>query len=215
MAEVSKDYEKIVLRIKDGMIPVVMPSRAVQERTWEVAVTKLKPAWMANGAEEAVSDAYLYEEYKKQKMNRAGFFKNIPDRPYLVWTKPGQKPDAETCRKTFDEQKKYYATLVREHADLYDPTDLIPTEYLALQSTFTHAVREQFKEEQGDEDLNPAIIKPLDYDTYTRFLSVGAFSLGDVPDAFFNPISGYRRVYFGDGVVVALGRNGFRPAARS
>ncbi len=216
MAEVSKDYAKISERIRLGMTPVVMPSRAVQEASWEVALQKLKPTWMKSEAEEAVNDAYLYEEYKKQKMNRTetGFFKDIPDRPYLVWTVPGQKPDAETCSKTFDEQRASYAELVRQNPDLYDQTDLIPTEYIALQDTFTHAVQQQFKEEQG-EDANPGVIKPLDYDTYTRFLSAGAFSGGHIPYACFHPDSGHRRVHFGYDVSGAHGLRGFRPAARS
>ena len=214
MAEVSKDYAKISERIKAGMVPVVMPSRAVQEASWEVALRKLKPTWMQSSTEEAVSDAYLYEEYKKQKMNRAGFFKDIPDRPYLVWTVPGQKPDAETCSKTFDEQRASYAELVRQNPDLYHQTDLIPTEYIALQSTFTSAVRQQFKEEQG-EDANPGVIKPLDYDTYTRFLRAGAFSVGIVPRAYFDPGSVNRRVRFSTDDSDANGECGFRPAARS
>lgn len=212
--EVTREYAKIQERIKAGMIPVVMPSRKVQEKTWETATTNLKPVWMKSGAEETVNDAYLYEEYKKQKMKRSGFFKNLPDRPYLVWTHPGQKPSADTCSKTFDAQQEYYAELVREHPDLYDPTDLTPTEYLALQATFTHGVREKFKKEQG-EDTEPTTIKPLDQDTYTRFLSAGAFSDGDVPIACFHPDSGYQQLGFSYGNPDADGKGGFRPAARS
>lgn len=43
-AEVAKDREKIVERIKEGMIPVVMPGRSVQERTWGGTPPTLNPS---------------------------------------------------------------------------------------------------------------------------------------------------------------------------
>ena len=212
--EVAKDYAKIVERIKAGMVPVVMPSRSVQEATWEEAQTKLKPVWKKSGElkPEAVDDAYLYGEYKTQKMNQAGFFKNIPDRPYIVWTKPGQKPDAETCDKTFDDQREYYAKLVKENPNLYDETDVLPTEYIALQAIFTHAIQGEHKKVRG-ESAEPNEIKPLDHDTYTRFLSTGLFSDGHVPYAYFHP--DYRQVRFHNDNSDAHDGGGFRPAARS
>lgn len=209
---VSRDRASIIERIKNGMIPIVMPSRTVQEVTWERALKKLKPIWIERKVEEVVKDASLSERYKE--MNQAGFFKNIPNHPYLVWTKPSQRPDAETCNKSFEDQQAYLVTLAQDHPDLYGATDITPLEYIALQAIFTRTVLKQFKEAQG-EDATPTAIKPLDCNSYTRFLSDGAFSCGDVPRACFSPDSDDRRVRFGNGGVNALSGGGFRPASRS
>ena len=211
-AEVAKDYENIVERIKAGMIPTIMPSRTVQEQTWKKALINLKPLWTKSGKPEAVSDAFVDNKFATEKMNAENFFKDIPDRPYIVWTQPSQKPDPKTCTKTFDQQKIHYARMVEDQPKLYQAKDIIPTEYIALLSNASHAVHEGYRKSKG-KDAEPAILKPLDHDTYTRFLSTGAFSGGAVPCAGFNP--GYRQVSFGDGIVVANGRGGFRPAARS
>ena len=212
-AEVARDYDNIQERIKAGMIPTIMPSRSVQERTWKEALINLKPIWVKeNEGLQAVDDSYLYDLFEMEKMNADNFFKDIPDRPYIIWTQPSQKPDSETCTKTFDEQKIHYAHMVEDHPKLYQAKDIIPTEYIALLSNASHAVHEGYRKSKG-KDAEPAILKPLDHDTYTRFLSTGAFSGGAVPCAGFNP--GYRQVSFGDGIVVANGRGGFRPAARS
>ena len=216
-AEVAKDYEKIQERIKAGMVPTVMPSRSVQETTWEVAMTNLKPIWIDSVKSKLkmkVNDSYLYDKYGTEKMNQANFFKDIPDRPYLLWTKPSQKSDAETFNKTFDDQKKYQAKLVVDHPNLYDPKDIIPTEYSAVLSNASHAVLERYKQIIGGGE-EPSVLKPLDYYTYTRFLSAGLFSVGNVPRAYFYPDSSGPRVNFGRGDSAADNDRGFRPVGRS
>ncbi len=216
-AEVVKDRAKIIERIKEGMIPVVMPGRSVQEETWEKALTYLKPVWMKDGKNEALDEKnYLHSAYKTdntKKMTKTGFFKNIPDRPYLVWVKPTQGLAPETMSKSFDDQQAYYATLVTGHPNLYDSTDLIPTEYVALQTMATSQIRERYEELQGG-TKEPTTIKPLDHDaSYTRFLSAGPFSDRYVPSAYFLP--GNRRVLVRSGRPGANDGLGFRPAARS
>ena len=215
--EVIKGRAKIEERIKEGMIPVVMPGRSVQERTWEEALTYLKPVWMKDGKNVALAEKnYLFGIYKTdftKKMTKVGFFKNIPDRPYLVWVKPTQGPALETMNKSFDNQQTYYATLVAEHPNLYDSTDLIPTEYVALQAMATSQIRERYKELQGG-TKEPTTIKPLDPVTsYTRFLSAGPFSNWHVPSAVFH--SADRRVFIYSDRPDTLGQSGFRPAART
>ena len=229
-AEIAKDYENIVERIRAGMVPTVMPSRSVQEATWEVAMKQLKPMWKQDGKTgmETVNDTYLYEDgYKndidplnptgpKGKMNRAGFFKNIPDRPYIVWTKPGQNPEADTFNKAFNDQRAYYAQLVKDHPNLYHETDIIPTEYAALQTICTRAVIREYRKVQG-EVATPKKVTPLDEVNIscTRFLSAGTSSFGFMPYGDFDPRSGYRQIRFATVNSVADGRAGFRPVGRS
>lgn len=222
-AEVAKDRAKIIERIKEGMIPVLMPSRDVQERTWEVALTHLQPLWMKDGKKEALDEKnYLYGAYKTdstKKMTKKGFFKNIPDRPYLVWVKPTQGLDSNTLNKTFENQQALYASMATDNKtkNLYDPTDLIPTEYVALQALFTRDVERQFEEQEGKRK-KPKTIRPLDYYdsssacTFTRFLSAGPFSVGGVPIAYFRP--GSRQVNVDNDNPDANDKSGFRPAAR-
>ncbi len=218
-SEVAKDRAKIVERIKEGMVPVVMPGRGVQEQSWEDALMFLQPTWMEDGKIEVYNERgnshfYGYKNDKTKKMTKEGFFKNIPDRPYLVWVQPTQGPAPATMNKSFDDQQAYYATLVAGHPNLYDSTDLIPTEYVALQAMATSQIRERYMELQGG-TKEPTTIKPLDHDaSYTRFLSAGPFSDRGVPSAYFFP--GDRRVYVvGSGYAGANGRSGFRPASRS
>ncbi|MBP6945026.1 hypothetical protein KBD61_01135 [Patescibacteria group bacterium] len=216
-AEVAKDHAKIVERIKEGMIPVVMPGRSVQESTWEAALAYLKPIWVKDGAKEPLDgkNHLFYGGYVNgvtDKMTKEGFFKHIPERAYLVWVKPTQGPDSETMSKAFVDQQIFYAALVTKHPDLYDATDLIPTEYIALQATATAQIQNLFKEFLG-EAKEPTNIRPFDTDTYTRFLSSGLFSDGDAPTVYFDPIG--RQACFVCAYSKALGEGGFRPVARS
>lgn len=211
--EVAKDRAKIIERIKEGMIPVVMPGRDVQERYWEEMLTGLTPIWVENGTKKTLREGFFYDGYKTdatQKMTQTGFFKHIPERPYLVWVKPTQRVDPLTKGKTFDDLQAFYKTLVKNNPNLYDFTDLIPTEYIALQAMATRRIRDEFKELAGPAS-EPKTISPLDCDTGTRFLSAGLFSDGDAPHAGFT-VNLWR---------VQLRREspripyGFRPAARS
>ena len=211
-AAVAKDRAKIRERIKEGMVPLDMPSRTVQERTWKVVLSSLKPVWIKSGAQKRVNDSFLHRRYETEKMNQSGFFKNIPDRPYLVWVKPTQKPHPLTRNKSFGDQQTSYAKLVTEYPDLYDRLDLIPTEYITLQTLYTSTIKERY------EDLNGAMSEPqeitlLDCYFFTRFLSAGLFSNSHVPCACFNPDG--RQMDFGSSDSGADGRIGFRPAARS
>ncbi len=211
-AEIVKNRSKIVERIKVGMIPIVMPGRSVQERTWKVALSNLNPIWFKDGAKRTVVDAHVDNVYDKEKMNHAGFFKDIPDRPYLVWVVPTVDPNDLTFTRTFEDQQTYYAKLVTEHPDLYDRTDLIPTEYSALQAIFTSAIKKRYQEMQGVTS-EPTYIRPFDGSTYTRFLSVELFFNGFVPSAYFDPDN--RRVHFSsDGSDEGV-MSGFRPASRT
>ncbi len=210
--EVAKDRAKIVERIKNGMIPIVMPSRTVQEHTWKVALTNLKPIWFTAGTREAVDHTGLSDRYELEKMDLSGFFKNIPDRPYLVWVKPTQKSHPLTRNKSFDDQQTYHVNLVTNHPKLYDRMDLIPTEYIALQTIFTSIIKERNEELKGGTS-EPTEIRPLDFDSHIRFLSTGTFSDGYVPSADFDPDS--RKVCVGYDYPDAHGGHGFRPAARS
>jgi hypothetical protein len=214
--EVAKDRAKIIERIKEGMVPIVMPGRSVQERTWEDAFKYLQPTWIEKGAKKDLKINAVDRRYKTdstKKMTRDGFFKHIPDRPYLVWTKPTQGLDPLTLNTSFEDQQALYAKMVADDTrGLYDATDLIPTEYVALQTMATSQIRDRFKELQGG-TKEPTTIKPLDTDTYTRFLSTGLFSFGHTPNMCFS--FGFHQIDIISGLPVADDGIGFRPAARS
>ena len=211
-AEVANDRAKIKKRIKEGMIPLVMPSRMVQERTWKIALTNLKPIWYEGGTIVVVEDSGLCSEYETEKMDQSGFFKNIPNRPYLVWVKPTLRTNSDTRNRLFTNQQAYYATLITDHPDLYDQTDIIPTEYSVLQIMFTSALKECYQDLKGITS-EPAELRPLDHLTFTRFLSAGLFSNGFAPGAVFNAF--VRRVHFDGGAASAYDHHGFRPASRT
>lgn len=224
-AAVAKDKAKIMERIKEGMIPIVMPGRTAQMRCWGAVLRHLKPIWVEDGTKLSMYDGNLEQAYnndRTKKMTSEGFFKNIPDRPYLVWTRPTQEPDPETLDKLFDEQRALYATMVADDTrGLYDSTDLIPTEYSALQAVFTAQIQTQFYERVGKES-KPNRIRPLDFfqdegshyeGTATRFLSAGRFSSSNVPSACFE--SSVSQAVFRVHGMWANSHVGFRPAARS
>lgn len=187
-------------------------------------MTKLKPVWFENGVRKAVVDNCIVDPYSDStnKMTEEGFFNNIPNRPYLVWIKPTQKPDSDTCNKYFDEQRAFYDSLVKDNPDLYDQTDLIPTEYGALQAFFTASVWQKFKEIKGEIN-EPRRIVPLDIGVSTRFLSAGKFSDADkVPCAIFIPsihdhsgVLARKNLIFGIGYSGNVDNQGIRPASRS
>ncbi len=211
-AEVAKDRAKIMERIKAGMIPIVMPSRTVQERSWKVALTHLTPTWIESRSKKAAQDSYVMDIYEQENMYVTEFLKNIPNRPYLVWTKPTQKPDHAPYNSSFAVNQAYYAGLVSERPQLFDKTDLIPTEYIALQSIFTTDIRERYREINSG-IIEPITINPLDSDTSAHFLSAGAVSGGEFPLVYL--LKRTHRVYF-----IADNENrsrslGFRPASRT
>ena len=214
-AEVVKDRAKIRERIKAGMIPIVMPSRSVQERTWQTAFSSLKPVWFRRGKKVTLEDCYWHERYN-EKMNQMDFFNDIPDRPYLVWVQPTQNPliltprDARVCASPAYSERVYNAQLVTSNPALYDMKDVIPTEYGALQTMFTSRVKEHYGDLKGITS-EPIEIRPLDWDASTRFLSAGSFFGGRVPSAYFSNLS-YRMNYVEDG---SDAEYGFRPVSRT
>ncbi len=216
--KVAKDRVKIVERIKNGMIPIVMPSRTVQERTWEDALKYLQPIWMKDGMIKSLNKkgSYLSDKFENdstKNMTIEGFFKYIPDRPYLVWVKPTHEPDSKTWSKSLYDQQAYYATLVAELPALYDSTDLIPMEYIVLQTMVTVRIRERYKELQGG-TKEPMIINPLDdYTSYTRFLSAGPIAIRFVPCANFYTVD--RQVRFSQDDFGPHIWGGFRPTSRT
>ena len=215
-AEVAQDRAKIIERIKAGMIPVVMPGRSIQIRTWEAALLHLRPTRVEDSTEKTLGKKNrLYDGYKTDPSNKTteeGFFKHIPERPYLVWVKPTQKPDPDTLSKSFDDQQVYYKSLIANNPSLYDSTDLIPTEYIALQAMATRRIRDKFKELAGAAS-EPKTISPLDYDTGTRFISAGPFLGGLVPVAYFSP--NLQQMFVTSDTSGKDDDCGFRPASRT
>ncbi len=212
-AEVAKDHAKIENRIKKGMIPIVMPGRSVQERTWSTALACLRPLSMENGEKQWVGEAYIaVNTHMAESMTSSSFFKDIPDRPYLVWTLPTQMHDRGSYNKSFDDQQTYNNQLVAVHPDLYDQKDIIPTEYCALQAVFTQNVRERYLAMTGETTKQPNIA-PLDRFSFTRFLSDRRLSNSKSLVAYY--LSGSRRLYFETSSTLKASTGGFRPVARS
>ena len=204
---------KIDARIKAGMIPIVMPSRGVQQRTWEVAMLNLRPGWIQNGIKQIIETPYIYSGYKSDdKMTNSGFLKHIPNHPYLLWVKPTQAPEADTLNKSYAQQRVHNTKLVQEHPDLYDETDMIPTEYGALQVVFISAIRARYQAMRGN-TTEPNHILPLDSQTGTRFLSTDRFSRGCIPygSFYFN----LRQLRYALESESPNEHGGFRPVSRS
>ena len=211
-----EEMKKIEKRMLAGMVPVVMPGREIQILTWQKALKNLKSILVQNGTNKTMTDPFIYtQEYsKKMTVNADGFFISVPERPYLVWTKPTKKVDPITTNKTLEQQQELYRTMVSTHADkIYDVVDLLPLEYTAMQSVHTAGIKRLASEYTADSP-NQTITPLDDYNqSYCRFLSAGLFSDGDVPGAGFNPDSS--QLSFNRGGVDADSESGFRPAARS
>ena len=215
-AEVTNDRSSIEARIKAGMIPIVMPSRRVQEETRKSTLSLLKPIWINHCMEVTVNKTSLTDQYELGGLIQPDIFKNIPDRPYLLWTKPTQGHDPVTINKSLADQRATYASLVRDHPHLYDQIDIIPTEYLALQSIITSFIRDRYQQFKGITN-KPYEVLPLDFRSITRFLSEVSFVIRElqyVPYAGFDE-DDYNRVecFWGDEEVG--NRWGFRPASRT
>ena len=196
------------------MIPVVMPGRSVQIQTWETAVKHLKPTCSKFGNKRTIETAHLDSGVQALLINELGpsnCFAHIPDRPYLMWTEPTEQPHPETINKTPEEQKAYNTVLVSTHPDLYDHTDLIPTEYVALQAMFTSSIQKQINKRTGGKGA--LRIYPLDPETLTRFLSIEASSDGHTLYTRFD--IGRGRAYFMLGDFKKHNGCGFRPASRT
>ncbi len=211
-AEIANDRTNIVARIKAGMIPIVMPGISVQIRTWEVAMNNLKPLWIKNGITQEIRAPNIICSLRFRIMFTSGFFNNIPDRSYLVWTYPTNVLERETSEKSVNNQDIYNDGLVQLYPELYDPTDLIPTEYIALQGIFTSLVREHYRE-QVSRTSDPKTIKPLDYHTRTRFLSAAGLSGQSIPYAHFDTM--IQRIEFMYDHTGGSASSGFRPASRT
>ena len=169
--DIAKDPAKIKARIKAGMIPIVMPSRQVQEQKWRLALTNLKPLMIKNGEKQEIKRTFIDLPDRAGHTSPPIFPITIPDRPYLLWTKPTQEPETRTLSNAIDMQRVYRTQLVRDNPDLYDQMDITPIEYGALQATFTSAVRVQY---QTIRDLmtEPVLLHPLDMKFDTLFLTV-------------------------------------------
>ena len=104
--------------------------------------------------------------------------------------------------------------MIDREPNLYDPTDLIPTEHAALQAIFTRRIRDNYRELQGGAD-DPMTIEPLDSYTYMRFLSAGAFSNHFVPITHFQSLPLSEQTRFNRGFTGPESTHGFRPASRT
>ncbi|OGH64979.1 MAG: hypothetical protein A2821_00700 [Candidatus Magasanikbacteria bacterium RIFCSPHIGHO2_01_FULL_41_23] len=212
-----EEMKKIEKRMLAGMIPIVMPGRQAQMKKWDESLKNLKPEWIENGKPKVVENSFIDTNKYNEKMTDPttdpanSFFRSVPDRPYIVWTKPTTEPDPGTTLLDYDQQKEELTKLHKEKPDLYDDTDLIPTEYAALQSLHTQEVQEQYTKHNPSH--LPQNLTPLDKSGYTRFISSGLFSDGTAPCALF--LTGDSRLHFSKSDVEARSRVGFRPAARS
>ena len=212
-AEVIKDRVKIMERIKEGMVPIVMPSRNVQSDLFARAMTMIQPLWIKNGVKQAIENTNLSYRFRCGILDYlALFLKNIPDRPYLVWVKPTQGFESITINKSYPMQQVVHATLVRKHPNLYDKSDIFPTEYIALQCIFTRLIRERYRKIEG-ETSEPHTIWPLDQSLTTRFLSMEKFTVDFSPHAYFD--SNEHRVCCQSGNSEEVRSHGFRPASRT
>ncbi len=208
---VAIDRTKIESRIKEGMIPIIMPSRSVQIRTWKSSLIGLTPVWINKAKQEILEDIYSSTALSEEIMKPSRCFEHIPDRPYVVWAKPSQRADPHTCNMSFSMQKTYYSKLATDFPELYDRTDIIPTEYMALQCISTFTTRERYKVLMG-KTSKPVKIKPLDYRTYTRFLSIDVGGGEDVSVCFQ---SDFYQLSFLVHPSEQGEIHGFRPASRS
>ncbi len=213
-AEVAKNPAKIKARIKAGMIPIVMPSRRVQERTWKKAMTHLKPCLIEKGEMLYISDTYIGFDDGTGR-SPPSFPTTIPERPYLVWTKPTQKPEPVTWSTSIEIQQEYNNNLVTDWPELYDRVDITPTEYSALQYAFTYAVRERYQSQRGFMS-DPTYLLPLDMNFDTLLLVVGTEDNQEISVRFnyadhLDTILTFKTTLWDDKEQT----RGFRPASRT
>ncbi len=215
-AAVAKDRTKIEARIKAGMIPIVMPSRHVQQRTWIQAITHLKPLCFMNNAKQKINAGAVSHKDRFEMLTRPEFFASSPDRPYIVWTQPTRQPNDHICNLSFTSQRAYKYHLVSQFPDLYDEHELAPTEYLALQAAFTSAVRVHYQLRR-DHLSEPTILYPLDVYAETAFipfLNVDDDNNDDGVRMSFNAAHHHLN-FLGTQWMYKSGRCGFRPASRT
>ena len=210
--EIVKNRAIIEARIKAGRIPIVMPGRDVQKRTMDAVLTYVKPLRYERGKKLVVHPLHIGDVDIIETIKQTDFFNNIPDQPYLVWTKPTQAPDRYTCNKSFTDQQSFYVKLVRKYPDLYHETDIIPTEYMALQAIFTSSIKERYQTRRGSM-REPLLIKPLDFDSHTRFLLMKRPEYASIPSVGFSTIR--RGIGYDHQVSGPIKTTGFRSASRT
>ena len=194
--------------LKEGALPLLLPSSSIQLQTLVQALTRLKPLSINDTGSETVEDPYIWDDLRTLMANQdPSLITNIPAAPYFVFTKPTQRLPEDTTQKTLDQQKTHLATLQRTHPKL---DALQMAEYAALQFHFTRDLQAT-QLRQGSASLST--ITPLDKDTWTSFPHLPVSRVGLAPSGDWYPDG--RRLGFGrGGAVRADALRGFRLAVR-
>ena len=166
-----------------------MPGKDVQfGLTVERLTQQLKPLWIKDGQSQTVAATYLeWEHFKNLIQTKAKeLLANVPDKSYILLTRPTQAPETRTCGKTTAQQLVELQAINQERkqqkrADAYS---MNPHEYVALQKRFTERLSIQAK-------IPLSTINPLDKNTWTRFIHL-PLADGSVP--YGSGGSGHRRL---------------------
>lgn len=147
---IFRNQKNVIEREAAGMIPIFMPGRKVQEKNWSRTITKsLKPYFRKDGQEWDFDLTFGYFS------STVDIWAASPRRSYICWTKPTDRVDSETMNKLPIEQRIVVQEKHHQYPQLYDATDMHPSEYIALQVMRTHEMRMQLP-------TNIDVI-PLDY----------------------------------------------------
>jgi hypothetical protein len=209
LKHLSKEKKEIISKeLQEGAIAIFMPGRDVMfSLTMEELTQKLKPFWKQSGAEQSVADSYLWEHIGELiKAKAKELVADVPEKPYILLTKPTQSPEERTKDKTVEDQNKELVKINKERRKKGKTPqyDMKPQEYVALQKFFT----ERACQSAGG-TFNE--VEPLDKDTWTRFIAL-PLSSGFVPAGRW--ASRDRRLRFGDDGALARREAGFRLSVR-
>lgn len=155
----------------------------------------MKPRFVRqqDGAQTA-DDAYLEWNYLQNLITEHSneLVKDVPVNPYILLTKPTQKPEERTLNKKVPQQlaelKKINDERGRNRAEVFAQN---MHEYVALQNVWP----EELAEVARAENINLDNLSPLDRDTLTRYISMPLSSGGFVPVGRWDP--GNRQFSFG------------------
>ncbi len=157
--------------LQDGAIAILMPGRSEQKLHFSSAlINLLKPVWIKNWQRKNVKPFFWWKHVQKLIEEKSdSLFSDVPDGPYILLTKPTQAPNPDTCNKTVQEQHALIEQMKRTKPEIFATN--IPG-YVMMQAWYT---AQEFAR-------NPEVqeIKPLDFSTYTRFISL-QISDGYVP----------------------------------
>jgi hypothetical protein len=190
LKHLSREKKKSIAdELQEGAIMIFMPGKDVMfSLKVKELLHKLAPYWeredVRHTFDSDISESGQFIALIEKRAKE--LVADVPERPYILLTKPTLRPEKRTTEKTVQNQKKELVIVNMERVKKGKTAqfDMKPHEYAAMQKFFV---------ERGEMlGRNFTESAPLDYDTYTRFISLPLEVIPDLSDDSVVPCVSWR-----------------------